>query len=48
MDKSYLVIKDHPLDVYVARVDFVCRNRDLRPRGVLEISMRGEFIGEQL
>jgi uncharacterized protein DUF6932 len=46
VDKSYLVIKDYPLDVYVDRVDFVCRDRAHRACGILEISIRGEFTGE--
>jgi uncharacterized protein DUF6932 len=47
VDKSYLVIKDYPLDVYVERVDFVCRNCAMQPCGILEISIRGEITGEQ-
>jgi hypothetical protein len=47
VDKSYLVIKDYPLDVYVERVDFVCRNRAMQRCGILEISIRGEIAGEQ-
>jgi len=47
VDKSYLVIKDYPLDVYVERVDVVCRNRSRRPCGILEISIRGELAGDQ-
>jgi hypothetical protein len=46
VDKSYLVIKDYPLDVYIERVDFLCRNRIQQPCGILEISIRGENIGE--
>jgi hypothetical protein len=48
VDKSYLVIKDYPLDVYIERVDFVCRNRNHLPCGILEVSIRGEITGENL
>jgi hypothetical protein len=45
-DRSYLVIKDYPLDVYVDRLDCLCQTRDGLPRGIVEINIRGEFPGE--
>jgi len=41
-DRNYLVIKDYPLGEYVERMDFLCRTRRGRPRGILEINLRGE------
>lgn len=46
VDRSYLVIKDYPLDVYAERLDFICRNREQVPRGIVEISLWGEFLWE--
>jgi hypothetical protein len=45
-DKAFLVIKDYPLDVYIDRLDFICRSRERLPRGIVEVSLRGEFSGE--
>ena len=46
VDRSYLVIKDYPLDVSAERLDFICRTREQAPRGIVEISLRGEFLWE--
>src|SRR5579871_2206039 len=37
VDRGYLVIADYPLDGYIERLDFLCRNRDGRVCGVAEI-----------
>jgi predicted nucleotidyltransferase len=41
-DRNYLVVKDYPLEEYVERLDFLCRTRRGKPRGILEINLRGE------
>jgi hypothetical protein len=46
VDRGYLVIFDYPLETYVEQVDFLCQTRSLRPCGIVEISLRGEVIGE--
>jgi len=45
IDRGYLVIHDYPLDLYVELMDFLCRTRDQRSCGVVEISLRGEVVG---
>jgi hypothetical protein len=42
LDTGYLVIYDYPLEKYIEQVDFLCQTRRGRPRGILEISLRGE------
>lgn len=47
-DKTYLTIRDYPLEKYIELVDFLSMIRD-RPAercGIIKISLRGE-IGEQ-
>lgn len=48
VDKSFLVIKDYPLEEYVERLDFLCRDRQKRPRGIIEITVRGQIAEEPL
>ncbi len=45
IDAGYLIIRDYPLEYYMERVDFLCRRHDGRPRGIVEISLRGEIAG---
>jgi hypothetical protein len=42
VDKSYLIVKDYPLEEYIERLEFICQNRDYVPCGAVEISLRGE------
>jgi len=44
-DAGYLIIRDYPLEYYIERLDFLCRRHDGRPRGIVEISLRGEVAG---
>lgn len=45
VDAGYVLIRDFPVSVYVDRVHFVCMSRDGKPRGVVEINLRGEVVG---
>jgi hypothetical protein len=47
VDKNYLIIQDYPLEDYIDHVDFLCRTRRRQPRGIIEISVRGEFSSEE-
>jgi len=42
VDKSYLVVRDYPLDEYIERLGFITHDRDNRTHGVIEIHVRGE------
>ena len=42
VDRAFLEIPDYPLDRYPERLDFICRSRSRVPRGIVEISLRGE------
>jgi len=44
-DTGFLIIRDYPLEYYVERLDFMCRRHDGKPRGIVEISLRGEIAG---
>ncbi|HLK59558.1 MAG TPA: hypothetical protein VKU00_23550 [Chthonomonadaceae bacterium] len=46
VDRGYLVIKDYPLEEYIERLAFMGRTRSLRDCGIVEISVRGEFLGD--
>jgi hypothetical protein len=46
IDRNYLVIPDFPLDYYIEKLDFFCRNREGLACGIIEISLRGEFTGD--
>lgn len=41
-DKSYLVLPDYPPDRHAGKLDFLCHDRFKRPRGIIEIHLRGE------
>jgi hypothetical protein len=45
-DAGYLLIRDYPLEAYVERMAFVCQS-DGRPRGIVEIGLHGEKIGDE-
>lgn len=47
VDKSYLVVRDYPLDEYIERLDFITHNRDNHAHGVLEIHVRGESAASE-
>jgi len=47
VDKNYLIIPDYPLEQYVEKLDFVCHGRHRRPRGIIEIQLRGEAGQEE-
>jgi hypothetical protein len=40
-DTGYLLLRDYPLEPYLAQMDFICQNRRIE-RGIIEISLRGE------
>lgn len=42
-DKKYLVLRDYPLESYADDVDFLRLGRDGSERGIVEISVRGEY-----
>ena len=42
-DVNYLVVVDYPLGTYIERVDFMCRQRNKVPSGIVEIPLRGEM-----
>jgi hypothetical protein len=44
-DPAFLIVRDYPLEYYIERLDFMCRRHDGRPRGIVEISLRGEMAG---
>ena len=44
LDRSYLVLPDYPLDYYIERLDFMCRDREERYCGIVEITLRGEVL----
>jgi hypothetical protein len=46
LDRNYLIIPDYPLDYYIEKLDFMCRSRNRSACGVVEISLRGELVGE--
>jgi len=46
LDKAYLVIPDYPLDYYIEKLDFLCHARERVACAILEISLRGEMVGE--
>lgn len=46
VDRGFLVIRDYPLEDYIEQIDFMCHTRRRQPRGVVEISVRGEVVGE--
>jgi hypothetical protein len=45
VDAGYLLIRDYPLEPYVERLDFICKRKGV-PCGIIEISLRGEMVGE--
>jgi hypothetical protein len=45
-DRNYLVIPDYPLPYYIEKLEFACHARDRRACGVVEISLRGEMMGD--
>jgi hypothetical protein len=47
VDQGYLVVMDYPLEKYIELLDFLCHTRKRRPYGVVEISVRGEFMGDR-
>jgi hypothetical protein len=48
IDRNYLVVPDYPLDYYLEKLDFFCHGRDGRARGIVEISLRGEYSGDPI
>jgi hypothetical protein len=44
VDRSFLFVLDYPLEYYVERLDFMCHDVDGQPRGIVEISLRGEKL----
>lgn len=46
VDAGYVVVADYPLELFVERLDFLCRDGGGRPRGIVEISIRGETAGD--
>jgi hypothetical protein len=48
VDAGFLIIRDYPLEYYMERLDFMCRRHDGQPRGIVEISLRGEVAGDAL
>jgi hypothetical protein len=48
VDRGTLVIPDYPLEPYIERLDFLTHTRELSECGIVEISIRGEFIAGEV
>jgi hypothetical protein len=46
VDRNRLVITDFPVELYSEPVYFVCETREGTQRGIIEISLRGEYPEE--
>ena len=47
VDRAFLVLPDYPLEPYIESLDFLCRTRTKRERGIVEINIRGEITSKE-